>query len=412
MEVLTKLGLFPGRPEDLHKADESNPEGYWENDRIIEVNQAMLSTYNLHDYEIRSLPSNWREHPQAPAILARLDRVIRASYDGHAFWGWKDPRTTLLLPLVHEVLGKMGVRPHFILAVRNPIDVANSVVKRDGIPFETGLGLWIHYALTALRELPPADTHVSFFEEVLSDPRESLEHVVASLDVPPPEEEQWLAARKSIRRELAHSSSTCEAVDGVHPKLVGKIYRLLEKIRRQPEDYRSGAFGDEIQTLWDTWQTWELIRSYVATVSSPLTFLWPGANGAMQTAGGLMFGGDMKWFGFEQEIPAPPGTFVGVSFGPHPGVVYLAQCHLKTPDGRTERIAFQQGPGGQVSDAGNGMIKVAFAGQAAHIAFQMPRAPGTWSFHSNVLADLTRNGAAQAAQAMATALMQRSTTPR
>lgn len=137
----------------LEKARQSNPGGHWEHYRLMRLNERIL----------RSLGGNWREPPPMPAgweSSAELDglrdeaaSLIAESFAGRPLWGWKDPRNSLTLPFWLRLIPRMRC----VVCLRNPIDVAASLQRRDGMPVELGVELWRTYvdaALAATAGLP------------------------------------------------------------------------------------------------------------------------------------------------------------------------------------------------------------------------------------------------------------------
>jgi len=400
MAVLAALGMYPGAEEDLLPADAANEEGYWENRRMVEINTAIMRTYGLHYYDLRSLPANWSEHPQLPMMLGRFQEVVGSSYDGHAFWGWKDPRTTLVLPLVEEALRDMGLTSKYLLLVRHPNDVAKSLSKRDGLPNETALGLWLHYTLTALRDLPCERSHITVYRDVLADPRAALEAIFTDLAISCPGEDRWEAARQAVREDLAHSLSPIGDLNGADPLLLERVFTLVTRICEHRSEYRAGAYRSEIEDLWGSWERFGRLRTYAPPPLGACTFSWLSGS-SPQAAGAVYYTGDLKWFQCNRAIDAPPGARVAINFGNNPGVVFLANCRLEAPDGRVAPVEFMSMPGAQVSPAPNGIVRFIFFGGGAHTAFRMPTSPGPWKFCSQLFADLNRGGATLAAQTAA-----------
>lgn len=147
-ELLQKeLRQLAGEGESiLARARETNPEGFWEHYRIMRLNERIL----------RALGGNWREPPELPPgweVSAELATerdearaLIEESFGGHELWGWKDPRNCLTLPFWQGLLSEM----RYVICLRNPLDVAASLERRDGMAFEQAVDLWRAYVAAAL----------------------------------------------------------------------------------------------------------------------------------------------------------------------------------------------------------------------------------------------------------------------
>lgn len=152
--------------EVLVKATGSNPAGHWEHYRLMRLNERIL----------RRLGGSWRDPPQLPPgwevsedlASERLEaRVLLAeSFADHALWAWKDPRNSLTLPFWRQLLPRM----RHVICVRNPVDVAASLQRRDGIPPEWGVDLWLTYLAAALVNTAGRPRLIVRYESYFEDP--------------------------------------------------------------------------------------------------------------------------------------------------------------------------------------------------------------------------------------------------
>jgi hypothetical protein len=80
---------------------------------------------------------------------------------------WKDPRVCLLLPYWRTLLGGPMAA---VFVWRNPLAVAHSLHRRDGLPVVVGLALWERYNRAALDGLAGIDTLVVEFDDTVANP--------------------------------------------------------------------------------------------------------------------------------------------------------------------------------------------------------------------------------------------------
>jgi hypothetical protein len=108
-------------------------------------NRESLPIRELHEDILTANHSAWNRPSQAAVTWsaehrARRDAII-ASYPADSLWGFKDPRTLLVLAGWREALPAM----RFVGTFRHPLAVAASLASRDGSTIEQGLALWCHY---------------------------------------------------------------------------------------------------------------------------------------------------------------------------------------------------------------------------------------------------------------------------
>ncbi|MFL6258299.1 MAG: glycosyltransferase [Thermoanaerobaculia bacterium] len=144
---LSSLGISMG--DRLIPADRRNPRGYFEDAGFVELHGRILRDATVEEPGHRDW--GWTESE-------RLDRGVLARYAGEAralatsrsgggeVWGWKDPRTTLLLDFWDEVLEE---RPLYVLLYRLPWEVADSMQRLGADVFlghpEWAYPIWTFY---------------------------------------------------------------------------------------------------------------------------------------------------------------------------------------------------------------------------------------------------------------------------
>jgi hypothetical protein len=156
--VLNVLGVELGREEELMEpASGNNPAGFWEHERIADLNEDILAT--LGDAPRQRwrrpplLPEGWERDPRLEPHRREARSMLQESFAGLPLWGWKDPRTCLTLPFWRRVLEEIRhveSRLRYVICVRHPLDVAASLEARDGLGREEAVRLWGRYMSEAI----------------------------------------------------------------------------------------------------------------------------------------------------------------------------------------------------------------------------------------------------------------------
>jgi sulfotransferase family protein len=161
--VVNLLGVPIGRPERLMLARDDNPAGFWEHAGLMEVNDAVLAR----------LGGSWDAPPAdvADVDLAALAQRARdefdATYDGDHFV-YKDPRVGLLLPFWRAVLGARATAA--IVVLRNPLDIAASLLHRNQLAVSYSLALWEHYLHAVLHDIAGMAVLVVDYDALVDEP--------------------------------------------------------------------------------------------------------------------------------------------------------------------------------------------------------------------------------------------------
>lgn len=177
--VLDLAGVYFGSEEDLlggelaHIPDESrqkartaNPEGFWEHYRLMRLNERILRRFGGNWREPPSLEAGWEESAELEPEREEALGLIEETFAGHRLWGWKDPRNSLTLPFWRRLLPQVRC----VVCLRYPFDVALSLERRDGLPVERGLDLWLAYVAASFVNTAGVRRVVVPYEAYFDDP--------------------------------------------------------------------------------------------------------------------------------------------------------------------------------------------------------------------------------------------------
>ncbi|WP_188710275.1 hypothetical protein [Polaromonas eurypsychrophila] len=81
----------------------------------------------------------------------------------------KDPRFCRLLPLWEGLFNKIGIEPCYVLVLRSLEEVASSLCRRNGMPVNKAVLLYLTYLLDAERNTPKYQNVVVRYEALLQD---------------------------------------------------------------------------------------------------------------------------------------------------------------------------------------------------------------------------------------------------
>jgi hypothetical protein len=83
-------------------------------------------------------------------FFLRAVELLREKVSESPIFAFKDPRVAKLLPFWKDVFAHCNFDVDYVLAVRNPLSVVNSLTKRDGLDAEQSYLLWLGYVITSL----------------------------------------------------------------------------------------------------------------------------------------------------------------------------------------------------------------------------------------------------------------------
>ena len=203
-QTVAQLGLEPPDPTGLIAPGPFNERGYWESQRLVSINEAVL----------RHLGGTWSAPPNPAAGWARADdpatarvRAGARSFAGQELGGphrmVKDPRLCITLPLWRTVLSQ---EPVAVLVLRDPLEVARSLERRDGFPLTMGLALWQRYVRQAVASVGGLAVFVVGYSDLLSRRAPSVEALADFLGFCglPVDDDRVAGAARSLEPELRH----------------------------------------------------------------------------------------------------------------------------------------------------------------------------------------------------------------
>jgi hypothetical protein len=189
--VLHAAGVAVG--ERLLAPDANNPRGYFEDADFYELHLRMLHACTRQDdpgfRDWGWTESEWFDRGRLPDFRAAARALIAKRRGSPGPWGWKDPRTALLLDFWHDVLVEAGTSPGYLLVYRPPWDVADAMQRISVDTFrehpEYAFRIWTFY------NRPLLDFHRRHREQsllvpigaVLADPGTLAALLAAKLDL-------------------------------------------------------------------------------------------------------------------------------------------------------------------------------------------------------------------------------------
>ncbi len=217
------MGAYLGEEEELLGASLGNPDGHFENLEIMQINNNILRFCHKEWYSLEKIDPD-DNSPQIKKETERIKDVMYKLFAKSNIAVIKEPRMSVLLPLWHKVLDELHIEIHYIWIFRNPLEVMESLQKRDGYSSKHGMLLWIHYNLSILKFLKEKEYILIHYKDLLEDfqvPEELCRLFGCNL-------ETGLKRKFNdiIKREYCHSNYTYRDIQN---KLLSDLYGALLK---------------------------------------------------------------------------------------------------------------------------------------------------------------------------------------
>lgn len=210
--ALNLLGCY--LPENLIGAHETNQSGHWEPRAVVLLNDRALSSQGSDWSDWAEVSPNWYRSPPYSDFVRQGQAVVQAEFGENQLFAIKDPRICRLVPFWLDVLGRENVRPVFVLPFRNPIEVAESLARRDGIDHTSALLMWLRHSLDAEYATRGHTRAITTYEQLLETPEALMARLQDKLGVIWPKSGAAMMGelRRSVTHDLRHHARSQHAV--------------------------------------------------------------------------------------------------------------------------------------------------------------------------------------------------------
>jgi hypothetical protein len=232
-------GVYLGSPENLVEGSPDNFQGYWEDKRILSINDRILGHFGGSWDQPPKLTEGWLTEPAIRDLAAEASCILE-EYEEHCPWAWKDPRTCITGALWASIVPDLRL----VVCLRSPVECAASLVNRrdSNVPFERGLSLWMEYNTAVsdlMRSLPSVVIRAT---ALFRSPATELARICGLLEISP-SQAQLDAACSSIDPDLRRSVPLeTERLEEELPDSIKALYRVL----LSASGSEGGGHGDDV----------------------------------------------------------------------------------------------------------------------------------------------------------------------
>ncbi len=242
--ILSQIGCYTGIPENQLPADSNNPLGYFEDSKIVQLNDEILSQETSNFFQqypiLNQLCDNINPDNFAWVLGAwsnqidnknnfdqnKIEPILLHYLSGHTKKQpcvIKDPRMSITYKIWSKYLNTKAA----ILMIRNPENVAISLYKRDFLSFETSYDMWHLYMTAALNSLKNIPFLIVDYDHLINETKITVEQIISfllknGLNIDTSKKKE---AINSVKSELYRSKITSSNIQ--HPEIYSIYQELL-----------------------------------------------------------------------------------------------------------------------------------------------------------------------------------------
>ena len=220
-----------------------NKKGHWEDRDLASMNEKLLNHIHKSWYSLTALSQQDIDTLLTSELREEARVRLNHKIIQHSAFGFKDPRTTLLLNFWHQILTDLGLAPTIILAIRRPSATIMSLKKRNQLSDLHCEYLWINYNLNAIDYLTNCkfDFAVVDYDAMLLNPYEQLNRISRSTKLKIVESELIAFSEVFLDKRLNHASpnSNAEIEAKYSLNLANEMYTTLQACSEVPHMLKS-----------------------------------------------------------------------------------------------------------------------------------------------------------------------------
>jgi O-antigen biosynthesis protein len=246
-KVFVDFGYDPGRT--LIPAGPDNPEGFWEDANIVNLNDRLLDLLFLNwstveNFESRRINLFINDLVSEFSPFAR--KLIAEKLERSPAILIKDPRITILLPFWSRIFNELDAELFLFHIFRNPLSVAKSLEHRNGTPLQNGILLWYYYNLTFLSEVKHRCNFISY-QEMLEKPDETIRKIKNIIRL----NDSDIISSAAIKPELNHYKIPPDSIQSKSIQTSNELtlWELLKRLEKNPDYSHKEVEAMKVQQL-------------------------------------------------------------------------------------------------------------------------------------------------------------------
>lgn len=272
--ALNVLGVALG-DRLMPPAGDNNAKGFFEDIDLNALNIEMLQALGSDWHCLAPIEPSDIESLHQKGFFLRAVVLLRQKTADVSIFGFKDPRVVKLLPFWHQVFAHCGFDTGYVLAIRNPLSVVQSLAKRDGLSPEKSYTLWLGHVLTSLSHTEKYRRALVDYDHFLHAPQQDLGLIAErlALQIDPQALQHYQA--EFLDEGLRHTVYAANdlAIDQACPPLVQELYTTLIDVSRDNQQLDDPAFHARTALWNDEFNRFKLNLRWIDNLSAQIASL-------------------------------------------------------------------------------------------------------------------------------------------
>lgn len=219
--------------------------GHWESEVICAFNDRLLERIGSAWNDWLPISLAWQDMPRYQPDVNSAVKVLQQEFENSSLFVFKDPRLCRLARFWTEAVRRYDAEPYFVIPIRNPVEVAQSLEQRSKLNSTYGQLLWLRHVLDAEQETRNERRFFLSYSALLQDWKPVFSRMQENLGLQFPNHFEAIAHDVSdfLRVDLRHNINDDDAFMGDFNVViwVRRVYQIMLKWSEQgenSEDYK------------------------------------------------------------------------------------------------------------------------------------------------------------------------------
>jgi len=243
--------LGPRTSDNLMDANSFNASGYWEPKSIVEFNTDVFGHFDRHWADPKPMAQGWTKTATFDALRAQAHSLLDAEFGASGSVVLKDPRLSRVLPIWQGAFASRHAKTVYLIAYRNPLEVAQSLARRDKLTIAHAVQVWLGYMLDAEKNTRGQHRVIINYSHLLKDWRAALRPITQSTTLPDIDKvpKKMAAQLDGFLDPTARHFQGSDVELDVDPVLARLVERAEGLFAGFADDQKEQAF-DEVGAQW------------------------------------------------------------------------------------------------------------------------------------------------------------------
>jgi hypothetical protein len=230
--VINALGA--AAPKTPLVPQDDNPRGFFESAALVVAHDRLLAAAGSFWDDWRPLNPCWFRSEAGQQHRQKIKELMAEEFGDETLIFVKDPRICRFVPLVSSVLADLGFCTVAIVPIRNPLEVAFSLQRRNEFALSKSILLWLRHVLDSELHSRHMPRCFLSYENLLSDWRREMDLVAEKTAIRWPDRSDSIGLKidEFLTAELHHEKFAFGKLDD-HPDafpLARDAYEILTDI--------------------------------------------------------------------------------------------------------------------------------------------------------------------------------------